>query len=215
MAVHLARARGGLLVGSVIAADEGVAPSNVLDVAHEIVTAEAQTFGSTTHISLFDLPLGDGPLWSLTEEAVQTKAHDGREERLMTVLPAWSAETELDLRDESLGFAAAARTLADAFENPGWQFSARQTAVARYSAIGFEAAAVTGLIMSMSATVLRPGARRVARVRFARPYAVVAAACDGRNGRSDQPTPSVWRGLPIFSAWVTKPSDADLAPVMQ
>lgn len=214
-AVHLARARGGLLVGSVIAADEGAPPSKVLESAHEIVTAEAQTSGSTTRISLFDLPLGDGPLWSLTEESVQTTAHNGREERVVSVLPAWSAETELDLRAESLGFAAAARILADAFANPDWQFTARQAAVARYSAIGFEAAAVTGLMMRMSAPVLRPGARRVASVRFARPYAVVAAACDGMNGRSDHPTPAVWRGLPIFSAWVTTPSDADLAPAVR
>ncbi len=39
--------------------------------------------------------------------------------------------------------------------------------MARYRAVGFEAAAVTGLAVAMSAKVSRPGRRRVATVRFA------------------------------------------------
>jgi hypothetical protein len=209
LAVHLARAQGGLLVGSVIAADEGAPPSKVLGIAHEIVVAEAQEAGRTPHASLFDVPLGEEQVWSISEEAVETTNRNGREERFVTVLPAWTAETKLDLGAESLGFPAAARLLAKAFDRTDWHFAARQSAVARYSAIGFEAAAVTGLMMTMSAPRSRPGVRRNARVRFAHPYAVVAAASEEMTGTASKLVPRVWHGLPIFSAWVSEPSAAD------
>ena len=199
-------------MGSVIAVDEAARPSEVFAVAQGIVTAEAREPGSTARLSLFELPLGDGPLWSISEEDVETEARNGREERLLAVLPAWSAESELDLGDESLGFSAAARVLAGAFDRPDWRFEARQTAVARYSALGFEAAAVTGLLLAMSAPVRRLGVRREATVRFARPYAVVAVACEGVPGRPAGPTPNPWYGLPVFSAWVSSPSDVDPLP---
>jgi len=108
--VHLAGARGGLLVGSVIVADQAVPASDVLAAAKEIVTAEARQAGSVTRLPLFDLPLGDGPVWSIGEQQVDTTAPDGREEQVISVLPAWSAQTDLDLRDdEALGFAAGRR----------------------------------------------------------------------------------------------------------
>lgn len=213
VAVHLASARGGLLVGSVIAADEDARPSEVMAVAHEIVTAEARSSGSTSHLSLFDLPVGDGPLWSVSEREVETTSRDGREEQVVTVLPAWSAETKLDLGAPALGFSAAARVVADAFDMADRVFEARQTAVARSRAIGFEAAAVTGLVVALSAPVRRPGVCRQATVRFARPYAVVATACDVRPGRSAGATERLWPGLPIFSAWVGEPVDAEPLPM--
>jgi hypothetical protein len=79
--------------------------------------------------------------------------------------------------------------------------------VARYSAIGFEAAAITGLMVAVSAG--RPGVRRAATVRFAHPYAVVAAAFDDDRARSSGGSRSPWHGLPVFAAWVADPSDAE------
>jgi len=211
--VHLTGARGGLLVGSVIAADHAVPASDVLAAAEEIITAEARQAGSVTRLSLFDLPLGDGPVWSIGEQQVDTAAPDGREEQVISVLPAWSAQTDLDLRDdEALGFAAAARALAEALDLGDWRYDARQAAMARYGAVGFEAAAVTGLAVAMSAKVSRPGRRRVATVRFAHPFAVVAAAFDDRQARHASPVPSAWHGLPVYSAWVSEPTDADSPP---
>jgi hypothetical protein len=97
-------------------------------------------------LSLFDLPLGDGTVWSIGEEQADTTAPGGREEQVVSVLPAWSARTDLELAgDEALGFTAAARVLAGALELAEWRYDARQAAMARYSAVGFEAAAVTGL----------------------------------------------------------------------
>ena len=211
--VHLTGARGGLLVGSVIAADPAVPASDVLATAEEIITAEARQAGSVARLSLFDLPLGDGPVWSIGEQQADTTAPHGREEQVICVLPAWSAQTDLDLRDdEALGFATAARALAEALELGQWRYDARQAAMARYSAVGFEAAAVTGLAVAMSARVSRPGRRRVATVRFAHPFAVVAAAFDDRQTRHASPVPSAWHGLPVFSAWVSEPTEADPPP---
>jgi hypothetical protein len=213
VAVHLTGARGGLLVGSVIAADPAVPAGDVLAAAEEIVTAEARRAGSVARLSLFDLPLGDGPVWSIGEQPADTTAPGGREEQVTAVLPAWSARTDLDLRDdEALGFAAAARALAEALELRDWRYDARHTAMARYSAVGFEAAAVTGLAVAMAAVARRPGRRRVATVRFAHPFAVVAAAFDDPRTRHASPVPSAWHGLPVFSAWVSEPTDAGPPP---
>jgi len=84
--------------------------------------------------------------------------------------------------------------------------------MARYSAVGFEAAAVTGLAVLVSARVSRPGRRRTATVRFAHPFAVVAAAFDDTRAYHASPVPSAWHGLPVFSAWVSEPTDADPPP---
>lgn len=210
VAVHLTGARGGVVVGSVIAADPSVPASEVLTVAHQIVCAEARTLGSTPRISLFELPLGDGAIWSVSEEEVETAARDGREEHLVSVLPAWSAESDLDLAgSEELGFAMAAVLLAEAFGVTDRRYEARQAAVARYSAVGFEAAAVTGLAMAMSRPLLRPGRRRDATIRFAHPYGVVAAGSEDHWNRSGGSAPRAWCGIPLFSAWVSEPCDAD------
>ncbi len=76
VAVHQAHAEG-MTVTSVIAASD-VPADVVLDAAHDA--------GAAARPSLFDLPLGPGHAWTITES-------DGpdREERLEAVLSAWSA----------------------------------------------------------------------------------------------------------------------------
>jgi hypothetical protein len=212
VAVHLARARGGLLVGSVIAADGSVPAGDVLAATEDIVTAEAREPGRVARHSLFDLPLGDGTVWSISEEEVETKSPDGREEVFVSVLPAWSAETTVDLNDESLGVPAAARALRRALGLAGWSYEAKQAAVARYSAEGFEAAAVTGLAIATSRPAMRPGHRREANVRFGHPFAVVAAACNERLAARHGQVPGLWQGLPVFAAWISEPSEAEPPP---
>jgi hypothetical protein len=205
VAVHLTGARGGLVVGSVIAADPDLPSGAVLAAAEEIVTAEARQRGSVAHTSLFDLPLGPGEVWTITEEPAQTPGRDGRDQRVDAVLPAWSADTDLDLDDQTLGFPTLGRVFEAALERQPLLYEARQAAVARYSAVGFEAAAVTAFAVTSSARLTRPGLRRLASVRFGHPYAVVAAVS------AAVPTGPVsrWLGLPVFSAWVSEPSDAD------
>ena len=203
VAVHTARARDGLLVASV-AAECGVPAADVLAAASALASAIA-VHAPVARRSLFTLPLGAAPLWEITEQPAQVTAPDGREERCTAVLPAWSARSEHDLgAHPGLGFGAAAAALAALAGLDPLVWDAKQVAVARYSRTGFEAAAVTGLA-PRGIPMFRPGVRRTAELRFGRPYAVVAVTAY----RSYSPVLARWRGLPVFSAWITEPEDAD------
>ncbi|MDG4758407.1 hypothetical protein [Micromonospora sp. WMMD710] len=202
--VHAASARAedgaGLVVVSVAAAPQ-VPPADVLAAAYRISAGAADGAPPAGRRSLFDLPLGDGPLWTVREERVRTRARDGREERHTAVLPCWSARSEHDLTAPALGFPAASATLAAALALPVQDFEARQVAMARFGRYGFEAAAVTGMF---GVTSLPPeGVARIAELRFGHPYAVVAVATDTRPDRSTGP----WHGVPVFSGWVAEPED--------
>ncbi len=105
VAVHTARARGGLLVTSVAAAPD-VRAADVLAVAYDLAVARVTrgtaigataAGGMVARRSLFDLPLGEGPLWVITEQAAA-----GPDERCTAVLPAWSARSDHDLSDPAL-----------------------------------------------------------------------------------------------------------------
>ena len=193
--VHCATAAGGLGVVSVAAPPE-VPAGRVLAIAYDI----AHRLAVGAHVArrdLASLPLGDGPLWSLQE--VMAPA-DG----CTAVLPAWSASTRQDLTDPTLGFAAAVRGLVPRAE----QWGARQAAMARYSQTGFEAAAATAMVARVAARL--PVRHRMAELRFGIPYAVVAIATEEGAGRNGPPAAAgPWTGLPVFSAWVSQPEDAD------
>ncbi|OON27831.1 hypothetical protein BSA16_30170 [Micromonospora sp. Rc5] len=194
-------AGAGLSVVSVAAAP-GVAPADVLAAAYRIA-ADADADEPAGRRSLFDLLLGDNPLWTLREEAVRTFAPDRREQRHTAALPCWSARDEHDLT--GIGFAAAGRVLAPLVGTG--DVRARQAVAARYDRYGFAAAAVTGMFARVSLPPL--GVARVAELRFGHPYAVVAVATDRRG---DVVGP--WHGVPVFSGWVAEPddvADADLA----
>jgi len=186
--VHVASALGGLLVVSVAAAQD-VPASRVLAAAHRIGIKHA-TGTRVDRRDLAELPLGEGELWLVREV---TAASD----RCIALLPAWSATSQHDLSDPALGFQAAIDAIAPV---PGpWQ--ARQSAMARYSRTGFEAAAATGVARALAMRQLAQ--RREAQLRFAHPYAVVAITTDAGSGGSGS-----WHGLPVFSAWVSRPEDA-------
>ncbi|HEX5812864.1 MAG TPA: hypothetical protein VFY38_12210 [Pseudonocardia sp.] len=185
VALHRARSEG-LVVTSVIAAPD-VPADRVLAAAHDLAGHRGD------RRSLFDLAVGDGHAWTVTES-------DGEEgeERLVAVLPAWSATSDHDLSPAAFGFADAAAVLGRLFDAPDWE--ARQAATARYDRVGFEAAAVTVVAARMSFRPPQRGRQRDALLRFDRPYAVVAnAVADGE---------SPWSGLPVFSAWVAEPQNA-------
>ncbi|MGQ5261299.1 hypothetical protein ACTWLT_11135 [Micromonospora sp. ZYX-F-536] len=202
--VHAAPAQAangaGLMVVSVAAAPQ-VPPADVLAAAYRMSAGAADGGEPAGRRSLFDLPLGDTPLWALYEERVRTSARDGREERHRAVLPCWSARSEHDLTAPALGFPAASATLARTLALPVRDFEARQVAMARYGRYGFEAAAVTGMF---GLTSLPPeGVARTAELRFGHPYAVVAVATDKRSDGGTGP----WHGVPVFSAWVAEPDE--------
>jgi len=193
VAVHTALADAGLQVTSVIAAAD-VPRADVLAVGHEIATAHTSgDIGSS--VSLFALPLGDSPLWTITERDAPAGG-----EQVEAVLPAWSVESKHDLLTvPSLAFGAAARSLQKLAQVDG-PIEAAQSAVARFTRRGFEAAAVTALGVDLSARMPPPpGPYRTATVRFAHPYAVIATT---RAAATDP-----WDGLPVFAAWITRPDD--------
>ncbi|MEV4694548.1 hypothetical protein AB0K27_25985 [Micromonospora echinospora] len=203
VAVHAVRAAegddgAGMLVVSVAAAPQ-VPAADVLAAAQELAVAAATAPDGPDpgRRSLFDLPLGETPLWTLREESTRTYADDGREERATAVLPCWSAQSRHDLTAAGFGFDAAARALGRLLGLAGPGFDAAQSAVARFGRYGFEAAAVTAF---GRATALPPeGVARVAELRFGHPYAVVAVTTDPAGGP--------WHALPVYSAWVADPEE--------
>ncbi|MEU5566956.1 hypothetical protein [Micromonospora musae] len=211
VAVHAAEARpervdgreSGLLVVSVAATPDVPAP-DVLAAAYEVAT-NATTSPGRGRRSLYDLPLGETPLWTIREEHTRSF---GREELFSALLPCWKAESRHDLTAKGLGFDTAVRALGELMGAPDLGYEATQAAVARYGRYGFEAAAVTALA---AVAGLPPEAVvRAAELRFGHPYAVVAVATDTRDGVPAGP----WHGLPVYSAWVARPEElpaADLA----
>jgi hypothetical protein len=196
-------AHAGLSVVSVAAAPD-IPAGDVLAAAYDLAPTVDRDHPPGRR-SLFDLPLGATPLWTIREEPVRTYAAGGREERYSAVLPCWSADSTHDLGARNLGFPAAAAALGTLLGIVDFSFAARQAAMARYSRYGFEAAAVTALAVAVS---LRPeGIARIADLRFGHPYAVVAVATDTRSDADGQSVPGPWHGIPVFSAWIGEPED--------
>jgi hypothetical protein len=97
-------------------------------------------------------------VWSIHEGPAEDAASGAREACAVSILPAWRAEATLGLaQDAGLGFDDAARGIASALELQRFAYEARQACTARYSAMGFEAAAVTALGVRTAALVRRRG----------------------------------------------------------
>jgi hypothetical protein len=214
VAVHCASSTTGLAVVSVIA-DPSVSVSAVHRAAHDVSELVLGRPKRARRRSLFDVPLGDGHAWTISETRLvdppATEVFDA-------VLPAWEASTHHNLMTEPMvGFGDAVSVLVEMVspEWPGRGGSAVQAARARYTARGFQAAAITtfGLVAGArfepSAPVPEPV--RHALLRFDRPYAVVAVALAGDSADSVPSEAFRWRGLPVFSAWVAEPSEASEA----
>ena len=199
VAVHVARAEG-LDVLSVVA-DADVPAADVVAAAHELASAPP------VRVPLRDLPLGDTPAWTVGEVVDVATPREVRDGRIVDVtLPAWSARSQLDLTaDPGLGFAAAGDVLARLVDQPELAVDAKQSAVARYHRVGFEAAAVTAIAGRMAAVIEQHEVSvRVGHLRFPHPYAVVAVARPVAP-RAHEPDP--WDGIPVFSAWVVDPEE--------
>ena len=213
VAVHCAVAQEDLTVVSVSAAPE-VDRAAVLLGAHEVAATVCGKWGSGG-CSLFDLPLGEGHSWQISEREVPVYVREPRLERVTgAALPAWRAQDNLDLSaSPAFGTGPALEALRELIgPRPDDQCQATQAAVASFTRYGFQAAAVTALGLR-TAALLRPRGHtleRTAVLRFDHPYAAVAIA-----GRPPGPRPAVgdtppasdssFPGLPLFSAWVAEP----------
>jgi hypothetical protein len=220
VAVHLAVAREDLTVVSVSGAPD-VDRVSVLAGGYEIAATVCGEWERTA-CSLYDLPLGPGHSWEISEREVRTSVAKPRLERIAGVsLPAWRAEDELDLTlAPAFGTAPALHALCELIgPRPDDERRATQAAVASFTRYGFEAAAVTAF--GATASALRVAAERsierTAVLRFDHPFAAVAIA-----GRPSPPRPSrsgstpmgdeSFHGLPLFSAWVHEPIEAEERP---
>ena len=219
VAVHAAVAREDLTVISV-SADPGTAREAVLAAAHEVASA---AMGDPTALacSLYDLPLGAGHSWEITEQKVPTYVKEPPLERIDgATLPAWSARGDLNLRHSPLfGVDPALETLRRLIgPRPDDECQATQAAVASFTRYGFEAAAVTALgIRAAAARIpLQRTLQRTAVLRFDHPYAAVAIAGrpapDGAGAAAAPPADSPFWGLPVFSAWVDEPREPEDTP---
>ncbi len=208
VAVHAAVASEELTVLSV-AADLGVARGAVLAGAHEVAAALSASESPACRVSLFDLAAGDGHSWSIREREIATYRPDQRSERIAEAfVPAWNADSELDLLSApEFGCHAALNTLG-AFLPPGADIPAAvQRAVSSFTQHGFEAAAITAFTRTASARMPpeHTGLERTATLRFDHPYAVIALA-----GQLDRPhDESEFFALPVFSAWVGAPQETE------
>ncbi|ANS79418.1 hypothetical protein SGUI_2022 [Serinicoccus hydrothermalis] len=187
VAVITPRSTSGLAVLSVIA-DPQVPREQVLAAAHEIAARATGPLDGTEVTS-------DGHAWTLTEHREVRPSFREVVEEWTGWVPSWRLVSDHDLTGAP-GFAAACAAL-EAFVLPAGRpadYEVRQSAVAAYTATGFEAAAVTG--MAVRAAGMPPEQEVLVRrihVRMDRPHAVVAVAlADG----------SPWHGLPVFTAWV-------------
>jgi hypothetical protein len=219
VAVHCAVADEGLTVVSVSAALD-VDRASVLDAAHEIAATVCDEWGRGA-CSLFDLPLGTGHSWEISEREVAVYVANQRLERVLgATLPAWRAQADLDLSSSpAFGTAPALQTLRELIgPRPDDECQARQAAVASFTRYGFEAAAVTALGARASAAprALGRALERDAVLRFDHPYAAVAVAGRPARVRDPNDAPGVgdtrFPGLPLFTAWVHEPIEPEDDP---
>lgn len=208
VAVHLAVAHEDLTVVSVSAAPD-VDRAAVLSAAYEVAATVSGDWGRGA-CSLYDLPLGAGHSWEISERKVPAVLKDARLERIEGVaLPAWRVEGRLELlRSSAFGTRPALETLRALIgPRPNDDCDAVQVAVAAFGRYGFEAAAIT--TFSAVAAALGPRQRALQRsavLRFDHPFAAVAIA-----GRPDGRT-RAFTGLPLFSAWVAEAIEPEDQP---
>ena len=204
VATHVRESRNSFIVTAVVA-DPSVPPERVIAAAHEVAADAAEI------PSLFDLPIGEGHSWTITETEVPTADADSRTQSGRVFLPAWKEElSTLDLlAHPEFGYGAARDALIAIFppHPEGYEARAAQATTATYDRHGFRATSVSSLLMYIGAAMPRPktdhGLHRHVDARFARPFAVVAVA-DAPGGMTHP-----WRGVPMFSAWVTRPMEPD------
>ncbi|MGZ4785172.1 MAG: hypothetical protein ACXV5S_05840 [Acidimicrobiales bacterium] len=218
VAVHAADAGSGLRVISVIGP-----PAAPPDVVHPAALQVASLLGGDPSraraLDLFELPLGEGHAWTLTEKETVSSGGPDRVQTVSSVLAAWTARSDLDLL-EAPGVGEVEGAFLG-FVDPAGDplvFQARQSAFAEYTRKGFRAAAVTGVGARRAAFHGEIQVRhRRADVRFNRPYAVVAVALDHTTDPASPHRPVAlglpdWAGVPVFSAWVAEVEDSTDEP---
>lgn len=225
--VLMSRSIEGLLVVSVIAAPD-VATASAVRAAHEVAALAARLPSPAKFRSLYDMPLGKGHAWHITERREKERAPAADRQHAQVYIPAWRtpAKTNSLLDPPARGFEPIIEALRQSLPPipEGYEFEAAQTAVAEFNKSGFSAAAVSAFAVKCTSAMgggpllMQTIRVREAIVRFARPFAVVAVATTPQTRQSwvktalRPPGPTPWRGLPIFSAWITEPCEIEEQP---
>jgi hypothetical protein len=214
VAVHFAQATEDLGVLSVAAAPTADR-QQVFEAAYELARRCRNDTMPLARESLFDLPVGDGHSWQITEEAVPAYEEGSRKEGIeYVVLPAWRSESELDLKASALFGAEPALAALLGLLDPspqGDRTVATQSVVASFTPKGFEAAAASIFDIEIGEMDTRPpthqGLQRRARLYFDHPYAAIALAGTSSDFRRARAGHTDRFCLPLFSAWIETPGE--------
>ncbi|OBG23475.1 hypothetical protein A5765_18730 [Mycolicibacterium celeriflavum] len=187
----------GVDVVSVIAAPD-VSPTDLWQAVDEVV--DMLNEGALWHGGSPGGYPDDGHAWTVRETIETFDSWDapGDGDYLWrSHLPRWDASVDSALTDAP-GVAELVASLREAVRELDGPIKCVQAATAAYDENGFEAAAVTALVMvtgepeSVERTIHR------VEVTFDRPHAVVAVARGG-----------AWEGVPLFHCWVTPKQPAE------
>lgn len=197
----------GVTVVSVIG-NENMSRQTLLKEAHKIAREYTTNYSNLNVINPLEIELS-GNFWETTSH-IRT-GYNIPDFTYRTTLPAWEAESNLNLNAENLGLNAAARNLAQSINADELAFI--QVAKAKFDTNGFEAAAVTAMLMG-SVSIPQRVTKKVHSVTidFNKPYAVIAIATHIKRYRSDVTTfepQAEWRGIPLFSAFVTEAKEPE------
>lgn len=177
--VHSKESKDGQKVLSVTSPSQ-LAPQTLLNYATEIVHGITQLSEVTVQYAE-----------SHSEGLIESNKFTGPNDAIYVNLPAWEASSEHDLNLPELLYNDVAETLAVGMKED-FDIAVKQTAVAKFTAEGFEAAAVTAFAM-MRASAMRPMFRSTLRtVNFSKKYAVVCFIGE----------------IPVFTAIVRKGTEA-------
>jgi len=210
VAVHFAVATESLAVVSV-ASDPTLDRAVAFEAAYEIAERCRDDDLAGARCSLFDLPVGEGHSWQITEEKVRSYTAGEHSEAVESaVLAAWSVRGDLDLKRGGFGIEPALDALLGLLgPSPlGDESDAIQSAIASYTPTGFEAAAFDVLTLSTGTTrPMERGLERRARLIFDHPYAAIALAGTTSDFKRARAGHTDMFCLPLFSVWVAEPGE--------
>lgn len=181
----------GVDVVSVIAAPD-ISPADVWRGVDEVIAK--LNAGALWHGVFPDGYPTDGHAWTAretTETFIEWDAPGDDDYLWRSHLPRWSVSVDSALT-AAPGVAELVASLRAAVPGLDGPMECVQAATAAYDENGFEAAAVTALVMTTGAPHFVERTIHRVEVTFDRPHAVVAVARGG-----------AWEGVPLFHCWVT------------
>lgn len=170
-----------LSVLSVIAVDPETPEADVMAVARK---AASDDIANVSYQSL------DVTTDTLKVEDFMTSS---KNDSFTTLLPAWKTENTYEIGEApTLAF----DDVAQRFNDFDMQMNAVQVAVAEYNRTGFEAAALTAMMIGARSCLPKMTMRKAVTLNFNHPYAVIAVVREG-----------TWKNLPVFDGWVSEATE--------